>query len=148
MFRGSSFHTIDEKGRVIMPTRFRDVIRASGSDAIMISRLDRCLVVYTLPEWSKIENRILSRAEKDESMRRFRRMFIGAAFECTCDRQGRILIPPSLREYAELSRDIVLVGVLDHCEVWSKANWDRENEQWEADYQKDDVRNHIASLGL
>ncbi|MFZ3045747.1 MAG: division/cell wall cluster transcriptional repressor MraZ [Desulfatirhabdiaceae bacterium] len=148
MFRGSSFHTIDEKGRMIIPSRFKELIRTSGSDAAMISRLERFLVVYTLPEWTSIENRILSMVEKDDSMRRFRRIFIGGAFECPLDRQGRILIPPSLREYAELNREIVLVGNLDHFEIWSQNNWNRENDQMETDYQKEGVRNKIAGLGL
>ncbi len=148
MFRGSSFHTIDEKGRMIIPSRFKELIRASGSDAAMISRLEKFLVVYTLPEWAVIENRILSMVEKDDSMRRFRRIFIGGAFECPCDRQGRILIPASLREYAELNREIVLVGNLDHFEIWSQSNWNRENEQMEMDFQNEEVRNKIAGLGL
>jgi MraZ protein len=148
VFRGSSFHTIDEKGRMIIPSRFKELIRASGSDAAMISRLEKFLVVYTLPEWAVIENRILSMVEKDDSMRRFRRIFIGGAFECPCDRQGRILIPASLREYAELNREIVLVGNLDHFEIWSQSNWNRENEQMEMDFQNEEVRNKIAGLGL
>ena len=80
MFRGSSFHTIDGKGRIIVPARFRDMIQASGSDSMMISGMDLGLVAYTLPEWQKIETRILSLVEKSESMRRFRRVFIGGAY--------------------------------------------------------------------
>lgn len=148
MFRGGSFHTIDPKGRIIIPARFREVIQASGNDALMISQMDKGLVVYTLPEWSKIEARILSLVEKSESMRRFRRVFVGGAFECICDKQDRILIPPSLRQYAGLDREIVLVGVLDHFEIWSRENWDNENLVMEADMKKEDVRNEIARLGL
>ena len=99
MFRGSSFHTVDVKGRFIIPTRFRDVIRAGGSDSIMISRMDGCLLAYCPDEWAKIESRILDMAEKSESMRRFRRVFIGGASNCVCGKQGRRLIPPPLREY-------------------------------------------------
>jgi MraZ protein len=147
MFRGSSFHTIDSKGRIIVPARFRDVIRANG-DGVMVSRMDRCLVAYTFPEWREIENRILSLAEKGETMRRFRRVFIGGAFECSCDKQERILIPPSLRQYAEFDKEIVLVGVLDHFEIWSRENWDGENMHLEEDMRKEVVRNEIAKLGL
>jgi MraZ protein len=148
MFRGSSFHTIDGKGRIIVPARFRDIIQASGSDALMISGMDLGLVAYTLPEWHKIEARILSLVEKSESMRRFRRVFIGGAYECLCDKQERILIPPSLRQYAELDKEIVVVGVLDHFEIWSRETWDKENLKMEADMKKEDVRNEIARLGL
>jgi len=91
MFRGSSFHTIDTKGRIIVPARFRDIVKADGSYGVMLSRMDRGLVAYTYDGWRKIENRILSLAEKSESMRRFRRVFIGGSFECPCDKQDRVL---------------------------------------------------------
>ncbi len=148
MFRGSSFHSIDPKGRMIVPTRFRDVIRVGGDDSVMLSRMDSCLLGYTLDEWGKIEARILAMAEKSESMRRFRRVFIGGAFNCGCDKQGRVLIPPSLRQYAGLEKEIVLVGVLDHFEIWSRENWDKENQYLEDDLKKEDVRNEVAKLGL
>jgi len=148
MFRGSSFHTIDTKGRIIIPARFRDVIKADGSYGVMLSRMDGALIAYTYDEWRKIESRILSLAEKSESMRRFRRVFIGGSFECSCDKQDRILIPQNLREYAGLEKDIVLVGVLDHFEIWSRDSWNRENMDLEKDMKKEDVRNEIAKLGL
>lgn len=148
MFRGSSFHTIDAKGRIIIPARFRDVIKADGSYGVMLSRMDGALIAYTYDEWRKIENRILTLAEKSESMRRFRRVFIGGSFECPCDKQDRILIPQNLREYAGFEKDIVLVGVLDHFEIWSRDSWNRENMDLEKDMKKEDVRNEIAKLGL
>lgn len=148
MFRGSSFHTIDSKGRIIIPARFRDVIKAQGTNGVMVSRMDGALVAYPHDEWRKIETRILSLAEKSENMRRFRRVFIGGAFECSCDKQDRILIPQNLRQYAEIEKDIVLVGVLDHFEIWSRKSWDRENIHLEKDMKKEDVRNEIAKLGL
>ena len=148
MFRGSSFHTIDGKGRIIVPARFRELIRDGERPGVMISKLDSSLVAYPKKEWIKIENKILSRAEKSESMRRFRRVFIGGASECFCDRQDRILIPPLLRSYAGFDKEIVLVGVLDHFEIWSRENWEMENAEMEKDLQKEDVRNEIATLGL
>jgi MraZ protein len=148
MFRGSSFHTIDSKGRIIIPARFRDVIKAQGSNGVMVSRMDGALVAYPYDEWRKIETRILLLAEKSENMRRFRRVFIGGAFECSCDKQDRILIPQNLRHYAEIDKEIVLVGVLDHFEIWSRKSWDRENIHLEKDMKKEDVRNEIAKLGL
>lgn len=148
MFRGSSFHTIDPKGRLIIPARFRDVIRAGGENGVMVSQLDKGLVAYTFEEWNKVENRILSLAEKSENMRRFRRVFIGGASDCNWDKQGRILIPPSLRQYAELKKEIVLVGVIDHFEIWSRNNWERENMDMKEDMKKEEVRNEIARLGL
>ena len=148
MFRGSSFHTIDTKGRVIIPKRFRDAMGHRSGGSIMVSRMDKGLVAFTLKEWEKIESRILALAEKSESMRRFRRVFIGGAFECNCDKQDRILIPPTLREYVALDKEIVLVGVLDHFEIWSRENWEKENTDMEKDIKKEDVRNEIAKLGI
>jgi MraZ protein len=149
MFRGSSFHKIEPKGRIIIPARFRDVIKkGGGEEGVMVSRMDKCLVAYTFEEWSKIETRVLSLATKSESMRRFRRVFIGGAFECLCDKQERILIPPTLRQYAEFEKEIVMVGVLDHFEIWSRENWDKENLRMEEDMKNEGVRNEVAELGL
>lgn len=148
MFRGSSTHTLDVKGRMIIPSRFRDVIRANGGEAVMITRMDQSLFAYALGEWGKIENRILALAEKSDAMRRFRRVFIGGAFECGCDKQGRVLIPPSLREYAQLEKEIVLVGVLDHFEIWARDNWEAENQLMEQDMQKEEISLRTSRLGL
>jgi len=148
MYRGSSFHTIDVKGRIIIPKRFRDAISDRDGHRLMVSRMDRSLVVYALREWEKIESKILSLAEKNDNMRRFRRVFIGGAFECVWDKQDRILVPPTLRGYAGLDKEIVLVGVLDHFEIWSRENWDKENATMERDMKKEEVRNEIAKLGI
>ena len=148
MFRGSSNHTIDPKGRIIIPARFRDVIRAGGGEAVMITRMDKSLFAYALNAWRKLEDRILSLADMSEHMRRIRRYFVGGAYECSCDKQGRVLVPQPLRNYAELDRDIVLVGLLDHFEIWSLENWEKENEKMESDLQKGVVHEEIARLGL
>jgi len=79
--------------------------------------MDGALFCYSFEQWHKIEERILNLAVKSENMRRFRRIFIGGAFDCPIDRQGRILIPPTLRQYAGLNKEIVLVGVMDHFEI-------------------------------
>lgn len=148
MFRGSSFHTIDPKGRIIVPARFRDVIKAGGSDRVIVTRLDQALFAYRLDEWNKIEARIMSLKDTSEYMRRFRRIFIGGASDCAYDKQGRILIPPVLRQYAEIEKDIVLVGQIDHFEIWSKERYDEEVLQMEKDIKKEEVSNEIAKLGL
>ena len=148
LFRGSSFHTIDVKGRIIIPARFREIIRDGDKPGVMLSKMDKGLVAYTFDEWSKIEEKILSLAEKSETMRRFRRVFIGTASECNCDKQDRILIPAPLRQYAGIDKEIVLVGVLDHFEIWSRENWDQENDALERDLQQEAARNEITKLGL
>lgn len=148
MFRSSSYHTIDQKGRVNIPIRFQDVIKAGGGGGIMVSRMDSCLFAYTLSEWNKIENRILATQEKSDYFRRFIRIFIGGAAECNCDKQGRVLIPPPLRQYAQLEKEIVLVGVLTRFEIWSRDNWDKENELQEQDRKKESFKIELAKIGL
>ena len=148
MFRGSSYHTLDAKGRLIIPARFREVIKADGHDGVMVSRMDSCLLAYPFEEWQQLETKIMSQVDKSENMRRFRRVFIGGAHECNCDKQDRILIPPTLREYAGLDKEIVLVGVLDHFEIWSREGWDSESMNLEEDLKKEEVRNEIARLGI
>jgi len=148
MFRESSFNTIDSKGRIIIPARFRDVIKAEGSDRVIVTRLDKALFAYTFDQWSKIESKVLAMSETSEYMRRFRRVFIGGASDCNCDKQGRILIPPVLRQYAELEKEIVLVGQIVHFEIWSKENYEQEVVQMEEDMKKEAVSNEIAKLGL
>ena len=148
MFRGSSFNTIDSKARIIIPARFRDVIKAGGGDGVIVTRLDKALFAYTFDQWSKIESRVLAMSETSEYMRRFRRVFIGGASDCNCDKQGRILIPPVLRQYAELEKEIVLVGQIVHFEIWSKENYEQEVVQMEEDMKKEAVSNEIAKLGL
>ncbi|MBW1835073.1 MAG: division/cell wall cluster transcriptional repressor MraZ [Deltaproteobacteria bacterium] len=148
MFRGSSFNTIDLKGRIIIPARFRDVIKAGGGDGVIVTRLDKALFAYTFDQWSKIESKVLAMSETSEYMRRFRRVFIGGASDCICDKQGRILIPPVLRQYAEFEKEIVLVGQIVHFEIWSKENYEQEVVQMEEDMKKEAVSNEIAKLGL
>ncbi len=148
MFRGSSVHTIDSKGRIIIPARFRDVIKLGNSNGLMVSRLDKCLVAYPIEEWHKVESKILSLAEKSDTLRRFRRVFIGGASECPCDKQDRILIPSLLRQYAGLEKDIALIGVLTHFEIWCREKWEKENLAMEKDMKNEEVRKEIAGLGL
>jgi len=148
MFREYSYHTIDNKGRIIIPARFREIIKTNGGDKVMISRMDSCLVGYPVDDWRKMESKILSMAEKSGNIRRFRRVFIGGASECNCDKQDRILIPQALREYANLEKEIVLVGVLDHFEIWRRDKWDLESAELDKDMQSEEVRNEIAKLGI
>jgi MraZ protein len=148
MFRGSSVHTIDSKGRIIIPARFRNLIKAGNSSSLMVSKLDKCLVAYPIEEWHRVESKILSLAEKSDTMRRFRRVFIGGASECPCDKQDRILIPLLLRQYADFEKEIALVGVLTHFEIWCREQWEKENMAMEKDMKNEEVRKEIAGLGL
>jgi MraZ protein len=133
---------------LIIPARFRDVLKQSSVDGLMISTMDGALSCYTFEEWRKIEERLLNLPAKSEHMRRFRRIFIGGAHECLLDKQGRILIPPSLRQQAGLQKEVVLVGVLDHFEVWAKEIWAQEDEKLQNDMKREELRNEVAELGL
>ncbi len=146
MFRSSSFHTIDAKGRIIIPSRFRNILKSDKIYGVMVSNKDDCLYAYTFSEWEKVENKILS--TKTNAMADFRRFFLGNSCECMCDRQDRILIPKSLREYANLAKDIVLVGNLDRFEIWDRGQWDKINKEMEQKLKKEEVKEEIASLGL
>ncbi len=151
MFRTRSSHTIDAKGRLIIPARFRDLLKAGGGDGVMITGMPgsgKALNAYTFEGWSRIESKILSLPKKSEELRRFIRFFMGGASECTCDKQGRVLIPPDLRSYAGLKKEIILVGVLDHFEIWSQKNWDSDQKYREEDMLKEDFKNEIENIGL
>lgn len=148
MFRGQSYHTIDEKGRIIVPARFRHVITGSGAAAVMLAQLDGGLYAYTLPQWQLIENKILAMPRTTKEFRRFRRILIGGSSECRLDKQDRILVPPALREYAGLESEIALVGVLDHFEIWSRSRLDAEAGLLESDLDAAEFAGQVAELGL
>ncbi len=120
----------------------------SNVNGLMVSKMDGALFCYTFEQWHKIEERIMNMAATSDNMRRFRRIFLGGAFECLLDKQGRILIPPTLRQYSALNKEIVLVGVLDHFEIWSRESWIEEDGRLQNDLKDEDIRNEIATLGL
>ncbi|ABW68599.1 division/cell wall cluster transcriptional repressor MraZ [Desulfosudis oleivorans] len=146
MFRGTSYHRIDPKGRIVIPSRFRDLIGADGT--AMITFFEGGLYAYTLEEWSKIEAKMVMLEKKGNQMRRFRRFFIGRASECQPDKQWRLLIPPELRQDAGLEEEIVLIGISDHFEIWSRAKWEEQKNLHEDDMNDEDFQNEIEKLGL
>lgn len=120
MFRGEYSHSIDAKGRLILPAKMREQLNET---CILTRGLDACLYVYSLEEWQKIEVDFQSKPHADAASRRFARTFFGGAVDVDIDKQGRVLIPANLREYAKLDKDVVLTGVLSHIEIWDKAAW-------------------------
>jgi MraZ protein len=124
------------------------VLKQSSAEGVVVSRMDSALFCYTFERWRKIEERIVSLAAKGESMRRLRRIFIGGAFECLLDKQGRVLIPPSLRHYAGLNKEVVLVGVLEYFEIWARENWVKEDKKFQSDVKSEDMIDAVAELGL
>ena len=127
MFRGSFEHTLDGKGRLSIPSKFRDVLLGKGDDRIIITNFIfdgvRCLDVYPLEEWLRFEEEIKKKPKFDRRMVMFQNYYFGRAAECVVDAQGRILIPPLLRQYAELKHDVVVVSALEKFRVWDQENW-------------------------
>lgn len=146
MFRSSSCHTIDDKGRLIIPARFRKVLKAEDDYGIMVSSKDGCIFAFTFSEWKAMENRL--KTLKTAAIQRFKRFFLGNACPLKCDKQDRVLIPQNLRTYAGIDKEIVLVGVLDRFEIWAKEKWDQEQKKMEQELEREDVREEIASIGL
>lgn len=137
MFTGEFQHTLDEKGRVIIPAKLREGL----GDVIMITRgLDRCLFIYPLEAWKKIEQKLKELPLTRSEARAFARYFFSGAAEVEIDKQGRILIPQNLREYAGIEKEVAIIGVSDRVEVWSEAAWreytSAENLNFEAVAEK------------
>lgn len=125
MFRGSFEHAIDDKGRLSIPARYREILkRRRERELILVDPLfDACIVAYPIKTWQQIEQNLLSKGNSDKKFREYARLISAHAVESTVDSQGRILIPPQLREKADLRRDVVIVGVLDKIEIWNRERW-------------------------
>ena len=124
MFKGRYLHTLDAKGRLSVPTRFRELLAQRGEEVLIVTNFDNCLAGFPADEWLLLEEKIRGLSMLQKDVRAFERYFFSGAQECPVDRQGRILIPPSLREVAGLEKDVVLLGVANRIEIWSKARWD------------------------
>ncbi|MDT8859129.1 division/cell wall cluster transcriptional repressor MraZ [Alkalihalobacillus sp. MEB130] len=121
MFMGEYRHNVDEKGRMIVPAKFRDSL---GSSFVVTRGLDRCLFVYPQEEWSKLENKLKTLPFTKKDARAFTRFFFSGATECELDKQGRVNIASPLREYAQLDKECVVIGVSNRVEIWSKTIWE------------------------
>ncbi len=143
MFMGEYNHTIDSKGRLIVPAKFREVL---GDEFVVTKGLDGCLFVYPDIEWQIFEEKLKTLPLTNKNARQFTRFFLAGAAACEVDKQGRILLPQVLREFAELEKDVVLVGVASRIEIWSKERWDESINNYDADM--DNVAEDMASLGF
>ncbi|MBV2134411.1 division/cell wall cluster transcriptional repressor MraZ [Pseudomonas sp. MAP12] len=126
MFRGASAITLDAKGRLTMPSRYRDELmaRCAGQLIVTIDAVDSCLSVYPLPEWELIEAKLRELPSLREENRRLQRLLIGNAVDLELDAAGRFLVPPRLRDHAGLDRRAVLVGQLNKFQLWDESGWD------------------------
>lgn len=142
MFMGEYNHTIDAKGRLIIPSKFRESL---GDDFVVTKGLDGCLFVYPNSEWSAFEEKLRTLPLTNKDARKFSRFFLAGAATCEVDKQGRILVPAVLRDFAELEKEVVLVGVLSRIEIWSKSKWEDANDAYD---NMDDIAEHMEELGL
>ena len=128
MFLGEFVHTIDEKGRLTIPAKFRDDLNAG----LVVTRgIDRCLAIYPLEEWERLAKQVSALPMTDRRARAFRRLVFANASDAIPDKQGRVLIPPRLREYAGFDSEVVVTGLNTYIEVWGQDSWGEERERVE-----------------
>jgi MraZ protein len=141
MFMGEYNHTIDAKGRLIIPVRFREGL---GDVFVMTKGLDGCLFIFPMDEWEAFEKKLRALPLTSKNARTFSRFFVSGATECELDKQGRILVPQTLREFACLDKEVVLAGNLSRIEVWSKKKWSENCN----DENMDSIAESMQDMGI
>ena len=143
MFLGQYQHSIDAKGRLIVPAKFREGL---GERFVVTKGLDNCLFAYPQEEWKIFEEKLKQLPLTNPGARKFVRFFFAGAVECELDNQGRIMVPTHLREYAGLKKDIVSIGVNNRIEIWNKDNWNEYSD--EEDYISNELAFEMENLGI
>ena len=124
MFYGEYTHSIDRKGRLILPARFREAAKESGTERFFLTRgLDRCIFMFSEDEWRSQEQKFKGMSFTKQEARSFNRMFFAGAVDVIPDRQGRFIIPPYLKDFANIKRDTIIVGVSNRIEIWDSGTW-------------------------
>ena len=141
MFMGEYNHIIDAKGRLIIPARFRELL---GEEFILTKGLDGCLSIYPMDAWDAFETKLRALPLTNKNARTFTRFFVAGATNCELVRQGRILVPQTLREFAGLEKEVVLTGNLDRIEIWSKEKWS-ENCNYD---DMDSIAESMQDMGI
>ena len=131
-FNGEFQHALDEKGRLIMPAKFREAL---GTHYMMAKGMEHCIFVYTMEEWGHLEEKLNALNVFNKKIRDFKRRFFSGSSECETDKQGRININQELRSYAGLLKDVYIVGAGEHIEIWDKAAWEHYREDLDIDYE-------------
>ena len=130
MFRGSFEHTVDTKGRVSIPSKFRDIIADRFDGRLVLAMdYDKCLMVYPLEEWERLEEKIKTLPSMQKEVKDFMRFLLASATECELDKQGRVLIPPAHREHAGITKSVTLVGIINKIEIWDTGAWEARHSQ-------------------
>lgn len=126
MFYGEYEHSLDRKGRIIIPSKFREIFKEHYVEKFYITRgLDKCLFVFPEEEWKAQDRKFREMSFTQSEARQFNRLYFSGACEVCCDKQGRILLPQNLKEYAEIKAHVVLIGVSNRIEIWAKERWDQ-----------------------
>ncbi|MGD2278596.1 MAG: division/cell wall cluster transcriptional repressor MraZ [Candidatus Omnitrophota bacterium] len=137
MFYGEYSHTLDKKGRIIIPSKFREVIQEMCIEKMYITRgLDECLFMFSESEWKAQEGKFKSLSFTKREARKFNRLFFSGAVEAVPDKQWRVLLPDYLRSYAKLNRQIVIVGVSNRIEIWDKSKWEEFYKSSKQNYEE------------
>ena len=137
MFYGEYEHTIDKKGRIIVPSKFRDFLKEYDIKKIFVTRgLDKCLFLFTEDEWKAQESKFRSIPFTKSESRKFNRLYFSGATQVECDGQGRILLPKYLKDFAEIKRDIMIIGVSNRMEIWSKETWNEYYKTSKGSYEE------------
>ncbi len=144
VFRGKFTHNIDAKGRLSFPAKFREVLSGNFEEKLIVIKYNRCLRAYPLSEWIAFEN-ARNKQYRTPAQEETLRMVLGSLGECGFDKQGRILIPQDLRDYAGLNKEVVLVGVFNKIEIWASQRWDEEVLRVQ---ESQDLPEALAQLGL
>ena len=131
MFKGSSFHIMDNKGRVSIPVRYREILQERQDRQIILTNWDGYILAFPQSEWVKVEAKLGELALFRKDYRSFQRFLISGVEECPLDRQGRILIPQTLREYAKLGREVAVVGLVRNFEIWDRERYEAHRKQLE-----------------
>jgi MraZ protein len=131
MFRGANKLTLDVKGRLVMPTRYRERLqeRCGGKLVVTVDK-DQCLLIYPLPDWEEIERKLMRLPSLNPQARRLQRLMVGHATDLELDGHGRVLLPPNLREFGLLTRDAMLIGQGLYFELWDEARWNERRDEW------------------
>jgi len=132
VFRGIQALQLDDKGRMAIPARYREILRnqAAGQLILTIDPFESCLLLYSLPQWQILEQKLIALSSLDASTRRLQRLLIGHAAELMLDNQGRLLLPALLRQHATLEKQIILLGQGNKFELWSLEHWEEKRQIW------------------